>query len=173
MSQPEQKPGRSKQDYATPAIFIDAVKRRLGIEQFAFDFAADATNAKADYWWDEAKDALAQPVQRWADACGDEWGWLNPPFAQIAPWAKRCAEVAAKTNGKIAFLVPAAVGANWYRDYVHRAHARVLFLNGRIPFMPDKPKWLYPKDCILVLYALGHQGSDVWTWREPIKKAVA
>lgn len=170
MSQPEQKPGRSKQDYATPPVFIEAVKHRLGIDAFTFDFAADESNAKAPFWWDEQINALAQPVEQWADRCRDGWGWLNPPFALIGPWAKRCAEVAAQTDGKIAFLVPAAVGANWYRDHVHRAHARVLFLNGRIPFMPDKPKWLYPKDCILVLYGLGNQWSDVWTWRESTRK---
>lgn len=166
MTQPEQKPGRSKQDYATPAVFINAVKFRLQIDAFDFDFAADATNAKAPHWWGEAVDSLAMPAQKWADQIGNGWGWLNPPFSKIGPWATKCAEVAATTHGKIAFLVPAAVGSNWYRDHVHKAHARVLFLNGRIPFMVDKPKWLYPKDCILVLYGLGNQGSDVWTWRK-------
>ncbi len=172
MSQPEQKPGRSKQDYATPQIFIDAVKHRLGITSFVFDFAADATNAKAARWWGEETNSLGMNAEEWAYEIGDGWGWLNPPFSRIGPWAKRCSEVAADTNGKIAFLVPAAVGSNWYRDYVHKAHARVLFLNGRIPFMPDKPTWLYPKDCILVLYGLGYSGSDVWTWPKRLTVAI-
>ena len=38
---------RSKQDYATPAVFLEAVKRRLGIRTFPFDFAADAQNSVA------------------------------------------------------------------------------------------------------------------------------
>ncbi len=161
MKQPDQKPGRSKQDYATPAVFIQAVKWRLGIDQFAHDFAADATNAKAPTWFDEATDSLIVP--HWETVIGDGWGWLNPPFAKIGPWAFRCHETA-RAGGHIAFLVPAGVGANWYRDYVH-GKALVLALNGRIPFMPDKPTWLYPKDCILCLYGPSvTPGFDVWTW---------
>ncbi len=62
--------------------------------------------------------------------------------------------------------MPASVGSNWYRYYVHN-EAFTLFLNGRIPFMPDKPNWLYPKDCMLALYGTGvSSGNDVWTWRK-------
>lgn len=161
--QPEQKPGRSKQNYATPACFMEPVKRRLGISEFVIDLAADAENTKAIRFFDKAADSL---MQDWPDAIGDGWAWLNPPYANIGEWARKCAATAEDSDSKIAFLVPAGVGANWYRDYVHRAHAHTLFLNGRIPFMPDQPTWLYPKDCILVLYAFGYQGNDVWTWRE-------
>lgn len=169
--QPKQKPGVSKQDYATPAVFLDAVKARLGITEFVIDLAASAENTKAHVWFDEQRDALSVP--RWEFFIQDGWAWLNPPFAQIAPWARKCAETVARSDAKIAFLVPAAVGSNWYRDYMDGQHAHVLFLNGRIPFMPDKPKWLYPKDCILVLYGLGYQGSSVWTWRSTAKRRVA
>jgi hypothetical protein len=63
---------------------------------------------------------------------------------------------------KIALLVPASVGSNWYRDYVDR-YAYVLFLNGRIDFIPGEP---YPKDCMLVLYGYSNKpGNRVWTWR--------
>lgn len=172
MTQPEQKPGRSKQDYATPANFIAAVKARLGITRFAHDFAADGTNRQAPTHFDEETDALTVP--RWelslrANCCptsGECWGWLNPPYSDIGPWAKRCKETAL-AGGSIAFLVPAGVGANWYRDFVD-GHALVLALNGRLAFMPDKPKWLYPKDCILALYSPTiAPGFEVWTWRKP------
>ena len=149
--------GRSKQDYATPMVLITAVKNRLGIGGFAVDLAADEANAKADMWIDEGRNSLALD---WRLVIGAGWGWLNPPFDNITPWAKKCAE----TDAKIAFLVPASVGSNWYRDYVHR-HAFTLFLNGRVPFMPDKPKWLFPKDCMVCLYGYGKVGNDVWTWR--------
>jgi hypothetical protein len=44
----------------------------------------------------------------------------------------------------------------------------VLLLNGRLAFMPDKPAWLYPKDCILCLYGpFVEPGYEVWNWREP------
>lgn len=163
MSQPEQKPGRSKQDYATPENFIAATKTLLGIERFAFDFAADVTNAKALRWWSEDVDSLSMMPSDWVAKIDGGWGWLNPPFSKIKPWALRCSQVRA-AGGSIAFLVPAGVGANWYRDYIH-GQALVLALNGRLAFMPDKPDWLYPKDCILCLYSPKvPPGFDVWSW---------
>src|SRR5262245_24715580 len=109
---PQQRPGRSKQDYATPAVFIAAVQRRLGIEAFAIDFAADAVNAKAARYCDSTTDALRL---EWAHLLlpGD-WAWLNPPFANIEPWARRCAALRQAAR-QVAFLVPASVGANWFR----------------------------------------------------------
>lgn len=163
MTQPKQKPGESKQDYATPVNFIAAVKRRLKITEFAFDFAADTSNAKAACWFNERQDALRQP--EWEKQIGDGWGWLNPPFSVIGPWALKC-RLTMQAGGKIALLVPAAVGSNWFRDYVD-GYAKVLLLNGRLAFMPDKPGWLYPKDCILALYEIGSVTNyEVWNWRK-------
>jgi phage N-6-adenine-methyltransferase len=162
VTQPAQKPGVSKQDYATPAEFIAAVQRRLGVSAFAHDFAAGPENTKAATFFDEQRDALS--VRDWSEHCADGWGWLNPPFATIAPWAKKCRETK-HAGGSIAFLVPAGVGANWFRDHVD-GQARVLLLNGRLAFMPDKPTWLYPKDCILCLYSPRvTPGYEVWTWK--------
>jgi phage N-6-adenine-methyltransferase len=156
---PAQKPGRSKQDYATPRPFLAAVKRRLGIQSFEMDLAADSTNAVCPRYLTEEMDALATPWRGlWMG-----WAWLNPPFADIGPWARKCAETGSRRQ-PIAFLVPAAVGANWFRDFVD-GRALVLFLNGRLKFMPDKPTWLYPKDCILALYGLP-PGYEVWNWRK-------
>ena len=165
MSPPRQKPGRSRQDFVTPDVFIAAVKRRLGIESFAFDFAADYVNTKAPRFWNEAADALSFKPTEWRAQLGDGWGWLNPPFARIEPWAQYCAAVR-RRGGSIAFLVPAGVGANWFRDHVQHGRALVLLLNGRIAFMPDKPTWGYPKDCILALYSPRvRAGYKVWNWR--------
>ncbi len=111
---PEQKPGRSKQNYGTPENFMRAAKSYLGIERFVHDFAADRFNKKAATFFDEETDALSVP--RWEltlRECGGvldgSWGWLNPPFSKIGPWAKRCAETK-RAGGSMAFLVPAAVG---------------------------------------------------------------
>lgn len=150
---PEQKPGRSKQDYSTPEEFIRAVKARLGINGFYIDFAADKTNHKATKWFDEVNNSL---LQDWAD-WGAGWAWLNPPFGHIEPWARKCAE----SGIKIAFLVPAAVGSNWFRDWVD-GKARVLLLNGRLSFDGIAP---YPKDCVLCLYG-AEPGYEVWSWKQ-------
>jgi phage N-6-adenine-methyltransferase len=172
VTEPKQQKYRSKQDYATPEAFIAAVKARLGIEDFVCDLAADASNAKAPHYFTEEMDAL-DPKSNWALAIGNQWGWLNPPFSNIKPWAEKCAATVKNSDASIAFLVPAAVGANWFRDYVWGQDARVLFLNGRLAFMPDKPKWLYPKDCMLVLYHRWNAGCDLWNWRQKQERKVA
>lgn len=160
---PTQRPHRSRQDYGTPAAFIAAVQHRLGIDAFACDFAADVTNAKAARFFTLADDALQVPHwERYLEH--GAWGWLNPPYTDIGGWATKCRETGA-AGGSLAFLVPASVGANWFRDDVDR-HARVLFLNGRLAFIPDQPTWLYPKDCLLALYGpTVIPGAEVWTWR--------
>jgi len=187
MTMPAQKPYQSKQNYATPENFMTAIKRKLRISAFAFDFAADATNAKAPHWWDEAQDALAQSPDTWVAAAAGGWGWLNPPFTTIQPWAKRCQELRYR-GGSVALLVPASVGANWFADHVD-GDARILLLNGRLCFIEDwattidpateKPGKgparfynsapLYPKDCICCLYSPTIKpGYEVWDWRRDI-----
>jgi len=159
VTEPVQKPGRSKQNYETPWPFVEIVKRRLGIDEFDIDLAADETNTKAPVWLTAQEDALSLDVPWRAEG----WCWLNPPFANIGAWARKCAEAAADLDTRIAFLVPASVGSNWYRDYVHKAHARALFLNGRITFVGEQDP--FPKDLMLVLYQYGNQGNDVWSWK--------
>lgn len=157
---PKQQPGKSKQDYVTPKNFMDAVTQRLEIASFTVDLAADASNSQGVTYLYEQANSLIQP---WEQLLDGGWGWLNPPYAKIGPWVEKCLVESIK-GAKIACLVPASVGANWYRDYVHNK-AYVLFLNGRLAFIPDKPKWLYPKDLMLILYNQWARGSDVWTWR--------
>jgi phage N-6-adenine-methyltransferase len=162
MTEPRQRPGRSKQDYRTPPEFLAAVRARLGIEAFAFDFATDGGNAVAqNYFLDSSLD------EDWPSQLPREnvWGWLNPPYANLAPWVKKAYE-SAKAGAHIAALVPAGVGANWWRDWVHEK-ADVLLLNGRLTFVGCTAP--YPKDCALLLYhptAVSTGGCyDVWSWR--------
>lgn len=173
MTMPRQKPHRSKQDYATPADFIEAAKLKLGIEAFAFDFAADEGNTKATCFWDVDDNSLAKTPEEWADRLkafrDPAWGFLNPPFKDIDPWAQRCWQTK-QLGGQVAFLVPASVGANWFKHFVH-GKARVLFLNGRLAFIEGQPDELYPKDCILALYSPHCEpGYKVWTWRRELRR---
>lgn len=158
---PIQKPGKSFQSYQTPLEFLFAVKRRLN-DGFVVDLAADEDNTAAPSFFDEKANSL---VQDWGVACVGGWGWLNPPYADIEPWVKKAAEES--LNGaRIAMLVPASVGANWWRDYVERESYQ-LFLNGRIKFVGAKD--FYPKDCALLLYTpFIRSGSAVWNWRSSI-----
>lgn len=164
---PKQRPGRSTQNYATPDLFIQAVKARFDITHFVMDLAAGRRNTKALKFFTEEDDALRQT---WP--CGG-WNWLNPPYAHLGDWVEK-AYTEALRGVQTLMLVPASVGANWWRDWVHEK-ASVLFLNGRLAFMPDKPKWLYPKDCVLLVYEsprtidndnlYAPKWYDVWDWK--------
>lgn len=166
---PKQKPGRSKQNYQTPKNLFTAILKHLGISEFKHDFAADRFNTKAKTFWTKKDDSLAQKASVWVLLTRGGWGWLNPPFAKIGKWAKKCLAVH-KRGGKVALLVPASVGSNWYRDYIHQQPGvTVLFLNGRPSFDGIAG---YPKDCMLVLFDGDSRHDhrtftiDVWTWKE-------
>ena len=157
---PKQKPGKSKQDYQTPKEFLDAVRDRLLIGVFAMDLAATKENSVAlDYIsLEEGQDSLSDQ-QSWVS---EGWAWLNPPYSHIEPWVKKAAGEA-DYGAHIAMLVPASVGANWWRDWVE-PYAYIAFLNGRLTFPPEtKP---YPKDLALLLYTpWGFTGNEVWDWK--------
>lgn len=185
---PAQRPGLSKQNYSTPKDFLGAVKWLLQIDDFEFDFAAEANNAKADRYFTKDHNAL-DPKWNWAELLGNKWGWLNPEFSNIRPWAERCL-FESRRGARIALLTPASVGANWFGDFVHD-QALVYFLNGRLCFIDDwetvrydhddpngkyrrgdrmyMSKPLYPKDTILSLF-----GPDIapnygfWDWTQSI-----
>lgn len=163
---PAQKPGRSKQDYGTPPAFLSAVKRRFGLKEFAIDLAASQENAVAPLFYTEVENALKQP---WRTR-SREMGWCNPPFANIQPWVEK-AYAESKIGARVAMLVPAGVGSNWWRDWVH-GKAFVLLLNGRITFVGETQP--YPKDCCLLLYGPDvSPGYDVWSWTAKSKTEVA
>jgi DNA (cytosine-5)-methyltransferase 1 len=145
--------GSSRQDYATPPDFMAACVKRFG--PIAFDLAASAENTKAPRFFSIEQNSLVQP---WHEIEG--LLWLNPPFNDIAPWAKKCSEEM-RLGARILFLTPASVGSNWFRDFTD-GHARVLALNGRICFDGIAP---YPKDCICSVYGL-ETGFEVWSWKK-------
>jgi phage N-6-adenine-methyltransferase len=160
-SMPRQQPGTSKQDVRTPKVFLAAVKRRLGIDSFIVDLAASQSNTIAKQFYSERSNAL---VQSWVF---DGWNWLNPPFSDLRPWAQKAFEES-RQGAHTAMLVPAGVGANWWRDWVH-TKARVLLLNGRITFVGHKQP--YPKDCVLLLYeACVIPGYEIWTWPNELQR---
>lgn len=153
---PRQRPGTSEQAVRTPELLLTAVKRKLCIQAFAMDLAASAENSVAPSFFSEQDNAL---VQAWPRA---GWSWLNPPFSKLEPWVKKAYEESL-LGTQTAMLVPAGVGANWFRNWVH-GYGYVLLLNGRVTFVGhSKP---YPKDLVLILYTpYGANGNDIWDWR--------
>lgn len=168
---PLQKPGRSRQDYGTPREFLDVVERRFG--RIYWDLAARADNAVVGggcFYGPGSRhggteDSLKVPWGLY-QPCDPDTGaprlqWLNPPYARIEPWVQKVAEEA--DIARIAVLVPAAVGSNWFRRYVH-GRAAVLALSPRLVFEGETAP--YPKDVLLCLYGLGFApGFDVWRWK--------
>lgn len=167
--------GSSKQDYATPWDFIDAVEKRAG-QPISLDLAAHADNARvrndfAGHWIGPgskiAEDSLASDL-RWAALASPpglrkhrENFWLNPPFDTIGPWAQKCAESKIDlVRARILFLVPASVGSEWWALYVHMK-SRVIFPRPRLSFDGKNP---YPKDCALCVYG-DVPGYECWRWR--------
>jgi hypothetical protein len=158
---PDQKPGRSRQDYGTPVKFIEAVVSRFGL--IAWDLAAHEKNHVSPDWYGpgsaSAIDSLHQSLD-WATTAPGELLWLNPPFENIAPWARKCADSCDK-GAKIAFLVPASIGSEWFAKYVYNK-SFVLALRPRLSFDGKNP---YPKDCILCIYGES-PGFNLWKWHE-------
>lgn len=160
----------SKQDYQTPPEFIKAVEARFG--KILFDLAASAHNTQHPDYFNEATDSLKQDWAALAKTLhhkppGLGLLWLNPPFANITPWAHKCMIECVKSDFpwgiRIAFLVPASVGSRWFADYVS-GEANVFFLTGRLSFDGKAP---FMKDCLLALY--GPRTGEVmetWDWRK-------
>lgn len=154
---PAQKPGRSIQSYGTPPDFLRALKRALGISSFSVDLAADEKNAVADRFYTADMDSLNQS---W-DTDG-RWAYCNPPFGHILPWVHKAYTERLQNNARVAMLLPASVGSNWWRDWVHDK-CRVWFLNRRLTFVGQTDP--YPKDCAILLYSRYlNPGYHCWDW---------
>lgn len=160
--EPVQKPGRSKQDYGTPWAFVRAVEARFG--PIAVDLAASAGNAKAPIFFSEEQNSLSIP---WAveTHCKGANLWLNPPFADIAPWAAKCAHESVRRHGLIFLLTPASIGCNWFAEHV-RGKAIVLGISPRLTFEGTNDP--YPKDLMLSVFGYGLYGFDTWRWDTPL-----
>lgn len=162
---PEQKPHKSEQVVVTPDTFMDAVKKRLdlGDEGFMRDLAANADNTKADWFYTEEDDALKCQWTFNMEYHG--WNWCNPPYSDLGPWVEK-AWAESRKGAKIAMLIPASVGSNYWAKWVD-GKAYVTFLNGRITFVGHKGP--YPKDLVLLLYTpYLNGGSCVWRWKDDI-----
>ena len=151
--------GRSKQDVGTDPKFIEAVKRRFG--PIAFDLAASDENAKAPNYYRKEDNSL---IQLWHEIKAVNGVlWLNCEYDQIEPWVMKCASESSLICKPILLLVPASVGANWFKHWVVPS-AHVIFLNGRLTFEGHTQP--YPKDLCLAVYFAGITGFSTWTWNK-------
>ncbi len=157
MSEPIQKPGKSKQDYGTPREFIAACEARFG--PIVCDLAASPHNAKCATYITQEEDTFAVD---WAERFPAGTLWLNPEFADIEPYAERCAAMASRRHGLILLLTPASIGSNWFARHVNRK-AMVLGISPRLQFEGTTAP--YPKDLSLSVFGMGLNGFDCWRWK--------
>jgi phage N-6-adenine-methyltransferase len=153
---PVQKPGKSVQDVETPEDLMQAVEKRFG--KMDFDLAANPKNAKCLRYFHEGHDSLKQD---WSKLGGNLW--LNPPFGDIEPWAKKCAsyKLTLLDETRIFLLTPASVGANWFQEHIW-GNALVLALSPRVTFVGHPTP--YPKDLLLNCF-IGKYGFECWRYR--------
>ncbi len=162
---PRIRKGRSNQVVGTPRAFIDAVERRFG--DITWDLAATADNSVCgdgssryfgpDHFDEDYRDSLKKD---WLYVTEGTL-WLNPEFANIAPWAAK-AETTRHRIGWTLMLVPASVDAEWYWKHVH-GKAFVMPLRGRLTFRGSADP--YPKGLILAAYGFGVVGFEPWKWK--------
>ncbi len=167
----------SIQDVGTDKLFFSVVHREFS---FAADLAANEHNHKCPVWYgksegdtETAGGSLNLPWHRLAG-----WLWLNPPYKDMEPWARKCQEEAA-LGAKIAMLVPASVDTDWFEDYVW-GKAEVRFLKSRLTFDfihvkgPNAGKQNvdnYPKPLMLVLFERGRFPTAApWNWKGNLPK---
>jgi hypothetical protein len=152
--------GRSKQDYGTPWEFIRAVENKWG--PLVADLACTTENAKAPkgYYFDKGVDSLK--VGDWSEDYPTGNLWLNPPFADIGPWAEKCAFHGVRRDGLIFLLTPASIGTDWFKARVW-GNARVLGVSPRITFEGTSDP--YPKDLMLSIFGKATAGFDLWRWK--------
>jgi len=164
---------RSKQDYGTPWPLIYAIEKRWG--KIDIDLAATAENAKAARYITPEEDSLIQP---WAALVGfGGLGFLNPEFADMAPWAAKCNQRVVS----IMLLTPASIGSEWFAEHWEE-HGKIVGLRPRLEFegchvLDKKTKErkcapscvgcaTYPKDCMLTLFGPRFdQEPKFQTWR--------
>jgi len=152
---------QTKQDYGTPDNFFKPLDSHFG---FNYDLACTSENKLCKFGLTMSDDSLRV---EWHKLEG--YLFLNPPFANIGPWAKKCYEESL-LGAKIILLTPASVGSNWFRDWVFKK-SKIRFLNGRLTFKGMKPNPKtgkvdpYPKDCQIAIYDNINFGIDIWDWR--------
>lgn len=163
---PAQRPGKSKQDYATPLNFIKACEVKFG--KIVIDLAATKENRVCSAYFGPdhhnslLRDSFEVDWRKYLSRTGI--AWLNPPFGDIGPWAERCSVTKLLSRQRILFLVPASVGSEWFAKSVFKKSG-VYAVRPRLSFDGKDP---YPKDCCLCVYG-EKPGFKLWRYIDDLR----
>jgi hypothetical protein len=172
MTEPAQKPGRSKQDYGTDPRFLEAIGTQFG--RIGIDLACRRDNmvaplgitdpdldALAQDWSDpyvwNSRDTVVETVTEVAVA------FCNPPFANIEPWAAKL-ETCRWLRRWTLMLVPYSASSQWFVNHV--MGKLMVYGIPRITFVGTTAP--YPKDLCLIAAGYGANGQAFWDWRKAI-----
>lgn len=177
---PIQKPGKSEQSVATPWNLIKAIEYRFG--NLTWDLAASHSNTKCSKYI--TLEELGPDFQDYSkgvmpsmDSLTVDWHklqgafelrpllWLNPEFGQISRWAQKCYEESLK--GARIFLLAPLTCSKWHCDWIY-GKAYILQLRERIRF--ESHPTVYPKDCQIAFFNSGIRGTEVWSWKQTLRK---
>lgn len=147
----------SKQDYGTPPEFLRAVEARFG--PINFDLAATEKNAVAPFFYSPEVDSLKQD---WRLEGMPGIAFLNPPFADIQPWAEKLERECRCLPRWTVMLVPASIDTRWYNDHV--LHKLMVWGIPRMKFVGGEGT--FPKALMLVGAGFGVVGNGFWQWNE-------
>lgn len=165
--------GASSGDIWTPKIFIDAIEKRFG--ELDWDLACGPNSCKAGHGLCERDEDSLQIAWHQLPSFHEDGRrimYLNPPYSNITPWAKKCA-AESQLGAEILLLVPASVGANWFERYVWPCAD--VYSVGRMVFdnCYNKEGRLvttnYPKDLLLNHYSPS-TGKRLLFWKDWRKK---
>lgn len=98
-----------RQDYGTPRPFYDWLDGQF---HFTRDVCASKWNAKHPCFWTVTDNALHQD---WSGITG----WANFPYGRgLAGWLQKARDACMHERAIICQLLPARVGARWWRRYI-------------------------------------------------------
>lgn len=168
----------SSGDIWTPWQFIRAVEDTFN-QPLVIDLAASGPDsAKALEYITPEQDSLTQDWTAIYKQYNHGALWLNPPYSNITPWVKKCANTYVFDEQiEIFLLVPASIGANWFWDYVWNyatvySVGRMVFDNCFDRKTGKLVSTVYPKDLILAHYTNTSPSQTLqrWQWKLSLTK---
>lgn len=171
----------SSGDIWTPWDFIRAIEETFNLPVLV-DLAATERSTKAKIYVRPEDNSLKQDWNRfWRFHARTGIMYLNPPYSNIAPWAKKCAQAyECNEQVEIMLLVPASVGANWFWDHVWPyatvySVGRMVFDNCFDRKTSQLVSTVYPKDLILAHYTNTTPSRTLqrWQWKAKVATSAA
>lgn len=144
-----------KSDYGTPKDFFAWLDESF---HFTIDLAAGPYNTKHARFYGVKDNSLHQSWE-------GETGFLNPPYGRgIAGWMQKSHDSAVRQRAIICMLLPARVGARWWRRYVTSEQQDVGALRSSRYVPESRVLWLRWEALITGVYfhheRLDFEGSD-------------